>query len=227
MKINWLAGLFIGCLLTLLVLGFNTPLLPKFQIQYTLQGSQSDWLSAIGTLFATITALVIAIWGKSLRKLSFWSDIRIIDSQVNFQPSKEGRGGYVRFLFKNYGNDTAEDVEVYIDHIQDNDSDRLNFLPVPLRWTHDGRSKRSFHPNQYGYLDFCNVHDIGNRSDGAHFTLAAGSGVPSYEQIATGKSQLHLIIFQKSGQIKKYNVNISYNISDKVPNITNIAETIN
>lgn len=211
----------LGSLTTLLVFGFNTPFLPDFQVKYTISGSQPEWVTALSTIGAVLAALGIAVWSKSLGELFYKSNIVIKDKLENIQENRQGeKQGHTRLLFENQGNATAEDVEVYVSNIYDEDQSRANFLPVPLSWTHDGRSRRSFHPNQYGYLDFCRIDNVDNPNKTPKLVLVAGGGIPAYEDISSNTNKIELTVFEKSGQTKKYEVSIEYRRPIHITNIS-------
>lgn len=201
---------FSGFILALLVFGFNTPLLPKFQISYSLPGSWPDWIGSISTTFAVLVALIIAIWGKFLGELFVKSSIVITGFKSNIQYFGDIPQGQSRLIIENQGNASAEDVEVYVDRIVDDGNARANFIPVPLSWTHYGQSQRSFHPNQYGYLDLCRIDDNRLYDQNPNLVLSRGQGVKSYEEIHSEDTELLLVIFQKSGHVTKYDIHLKW-----------------
>lgn len=201
----------LGFFATVIILGFITSILPGFQISYILEGSQADWATAFATIAATVSALIIAIWGKSLGSLFYQPNVILRDKLMNIQTNTAGKKqGQTRLLFENIGNMTAEDVEVYVLNVYDVDQPRKDFLPVPLSWTHDGRSRRSFHPRQFGYLDFSRINDMDDPNSAPHLVLVAGAQIPTYEDILPITNKLDLIIFEKSGQVKKYEIFLDY-----------------
>lgn len=158
------------------------------------------------------------------------SEIEITDFFANVQfyanpkSSNEIAQGHTRLLFRNNGNDVANNVEVYISKILDNDKVRDNFLPVPLSWTHDGKSKRNFNPKQYGYLDLIRRNNIETESCKPKLVLVAGQGVENYENISEGNSKLFLDIFQENGMLIKYQVDIEWTANSPCARVINIQK---
>jgi hypothetical protein len=168
---------------------------------------------ALGTLGAVVAALVIAVWGDWLKRLGgFKSDLLLPDSKVliNDQPYGNIVERHVRLLFINNGEATAEDVEVYISKIKENDGERGGFLPVPLSWTHWGGTRRNFHPLQFGYIDFCKVKNKSDTAIKPKLVLAAGAGVDTYETIFYQNTTFELIVFQKSGQVMCFELSLEW-----------------
>lgn len=202
----------IGVLVTLLIFGFNTPFLKNFQVSFTLAGSQFEWLTAIGTLTASVIALIIAIWGDRLKS---WGGYRpkivLVDKFENIQENElQQKQGHTRLLFENKGKATAEEVEAYVTNIYDNNNPRRNFLPVPLSWTHDGRSVRNFHVNQFRHLDFSRRDNTEDVNSVPNLVLAAGAGIPAYQKIKIDTNKIELTLFQKSQQKEKYEIYIEW-----------------
>jgi hypothetical protein len=213
------AFFWIGVILTLIFFGFEIPVLSGFQIQYSLPGSKVDWLTAFSTLAAVIVSLTIAVAGKSMKNLFYKSNIEYIDKLQNIQTTQ----GHTRLLFKNMGNDTAREVEIYVTEIIDNGQKRADFLPVPLSWTHDGRSRRNFHPNQFGYLDLCRLDDVSANSLNPKLVLSAGAGVPNYEVITEGETEISLMMFQQSGQLKIFQANVFWERGNPYVNVVSLS----
>lgn len=203
---RWAAVFFLlGSLVTLLIFGFNTPFLPKFQITYSNQSSWPEFLTAIGTLLA----VVVALFGDWIRYKLFPSDVHIVDIWQDVQ----GNQGQTRLLIRNIGKYTAYEVEVYLNKIVDNGVNRQGFLPVPLIWTHTAgiETKRNLHPNQFGYyLDLCRLEKINDPSIEPKVPLIFGAGVDAYEKIYHGTTILKIVISQKSGEQIKYDVNLEW-----------------
>ena len=202
----------IGVLVTLFIFGFNTPLLKYFQIKYTLPGSHAEWLGILGTLTASITALAIAIWGERLKNWGGYKPVIVlIDKFENTQENEaHQKQGHTRLVFENIGRGTAEEVEAYVTKIYDNNNERRNFLPVPLSWTHDGRSVRNFHVNQFRYLDFCRIDNIEDKKFTPNLVLVAGAGIPAYQKIEVSTNRIELTLFQKSQQKGKYEIDVEW-----------------
>lgn len=182
-------------------------------------------LTAIGTIGAVFVALAIAIFGKTLSELFYKSDLRIIEPFENEQIEGHIVTGQTRLLIRNDGNSTSRDVEVYVNRLYYNGHARRNYLPVPLYWTHNG-PKRNFHPKQFGYLDLCRRNDINNPNVIPKLVLAAGANVPTYEDIYPGKTELELIFFQESGQVKKYKIYVEWRTTLSCAHVADWKEII-
>lgn len=161
------------------------------------------------TVFGTLAAVVVALFGDWIRSKLFPSKVRLIDKWQNIQNNQ----GHTRLLFRNIGSTTAYEVEIYVNKIIDNGQIRQGFLPVPLIWTHTAGTgtKRDIHPKQFGYyLDICRIDDITNPSIEPKLPLIFGAGVARYEDIYHGKTTLGLVISQKSGELINYDVNLEW-----------------
>jgi len=196
---------FFGFLTALIIFGFNTPLLPNFQVLYSISGSWPEFLTSIGTLLAVI----VALFGDQLRSKILPSDIRIVDKWQNVQNNQ----GQTRLLFRNIGKSSAHEVEIYLNKIVDNNVTRQGFLPVPLIWTHTPgtETKRDLHPKQFGYyLDICRVDNIADTTTNPKIPLIFGAGVEKYEMIHHGQTTLELAVSQKSGELITYDVGLEW-----------------
>lgn len=213
-------------LITLCLFGFKLDLFSYFQVIFLIKSSVAEWITALGTLMAVVVSLLIAIGGNKLRHLVEKPDIQLKNSLKNIQPDK-AKGieqGHTRLLFFNEGNATAKGVEIYVTSIKPNGKKREHFLPVPLSWTHDGKSRRDFHPNQFGYLDLCRIENINDTSSNPKLVLAAGGGVSTYEQIDHGENELELVIFQESGENKYYHLRLAWKRGDKNVEVVDFNE---
>ena len=177
------------------------------------------WITAL----ATTAAVFIALFGKEMREFIFPSNIKIVSPKENLQiPNPElhaSTQGHTRLLVKNFGKTSAYDVEVYVTKLTDPDCIREDFLPVPLCWTHNGL-KRSFHPNQFGYLDLCRID---KRGDYPKLALIPGAGVFNYETILEGTTILELTTFEASGKVKIYNVTLNWKPGMEIVNVISIV----
>lgn len=157
----------------------------------------------LGSLIASITALIIAIFTEPfLNKFIRKTKLRVKGVTSHIQ----GAGDLIvhRLLIKNESNYRAKDVEVDVEQIYDGDEKRQNFLPVPLGWTHShavngGHVARDIHPNQSVYLDICNYI---KRKDGdvLQLSLKAGSEIADFSVLKLGSTKLFMKAYQDSGQ---------------------------
>ena len=222
---KWAASFFLfGFLCALIIFGFNTSLLPHFQIAYNLPSSWPEFLTAIGTILAAVIALSVALWGETLKKLFYMSNMKLIDYHENLQTSRDDvTQGHTRLKFLNDGGSVAENVIVYVNEIIEQGSPRPEFLPVPLSWTHDGRYMRNFAPHEIWYLDLCRKNNIEDNNKPV-LVLAAGQQVPTYEDINEGKTILKIRLSQKSGQIRDYQIDLFWKFDNHYVQIKNINE---
>lgn len=205
---------FFGFLAALIIFGFNTPLLPNFQINYPVPASWPEFLTAIGTILTAIIAISLGLWGKTLNQFFYKSDMVLINHHENVQTYRDNRReGHTRLKFLNNGGSVAKDVIVYIDEIVENDVVRPNFLPVPLAWTHDGRYIRNFAPHEMWYLDLCRKNNIAD-NENPILVLAAGQGVTEYDNLNEGTTILRITMSQESGQIKSYQVRLRWRLGN-------------
>lgn len=156
-----------------------------------------EWVTAIGTMGTAIIALVVIFWEKNLKQLFIKPDI-VLTEWVGNEQEKQG---HTRLIFENRGKDFAEDVEVYISNIIEEGKPRINFLPVPLNWTHWSYLPRIIHQHQFRYLDLCRIDNVDDENCKPKLALSAGQNVPAYESINEGLTELEITLFQKSGQV--------------------------
>lgn len=207
------SGFILGMIVTTIIFG----IIP-FQFIFTIPGSPTETLGTVGTWAAIALALSIATWGDWLKRIPFKSNMQIPFEKVwvDIQQYSPVTQGHVRFYFINKGNITAEEVEVYVNKIYDNGNQpRRGFLPVPLSWTHSGLAKRNFHPKQFGYLDFCRVEDISNSSLIPKLVLYAGAGVSNYEDIRTRTTKFVIVVFQRWGNVKTFEVELEWQFTTR------------
>lgn len=218
----------LGFLFAVLYFGLYHPVLPSLTAQ------AAETTGVIIGAGATFLAVVAALFSDELKirpkPLIIISDIPMQTKQYE-QPLHFSDGtvtdahnyDYIRLNFSNEGIVTAEDVEVYVSNIYENGAPRQGFLAVPLMWTHSGLFSRKFHPNQWGYLDFCRV-DLLSQDKIPQLVLRAGHGVSAYQDIHEGDTKIELTIFDKSGQTKKYSIDIYWEKTEPKLEARNILE---
>lgn len=208
-----------GILILIAATSVTLSLLSK-QVILNINKGFVGWVTAL----ATTAAVIVALFGKEIREFIFPSNIKIVSSKENLQiPNPELHApiqGHTRLLMKNFGRTSAYDVEIYVTKLTDPDRVRDDFLPVPLCWTHNGL-KRSFHPNQFGYLDLCRID---NQCVNPKLALIPGAGVFNYETILEGTTILELTSFETSGKAKKYNVALNWKPGMNIANVVSIAQ---
>lgn len=206
----------IGFLSALLIFGFNTPLLPLLRINYTVKTSWSEFLTALGTILSAVIALVFGLWGEPLKRLILGSDVVILDHHENSQEYRNGNvEGQTRLELKNIGGVMAENVMVYINEFTEGGRIRKDFFPVALSWTHrDGTYSRNLGAKEVGYLDLARVFNkVSSEQEGLvlnrpilALAINSGAGIPTYENINEGVTELKIRVSQNSGKYKDYAV---------------------
>ncbi|MBT4124220.1 MAG: hypothetical protein HN981_03385 [Candidatus Pacebacteria bacterium] len=176
----------------------------------------SEWISVGGlTAIGTFATVIVALFKEDIMSLFKKSNVIIVEEMENRQlhnGKREGLTvqGHTRLLFFNEGNIIAEEVEVVVEMIIDYGGiERSDFLPVPLSWTHSGRSIRNFHPKQYGFLDLCRK-DRTEDGENPKLALSAGQGVDNYEILYEGKTLLIISTSSKKGPLKRYSVSLEW-----------------
>ena len=151
----------------------------------------------IGASLASVIALVIALFSEPFKKI--WRRTKL-DVSKDIVMNKQGNGDSIhyRLLVSNIGNYVAEDVEAYIIKVSNKD----NFLPVPLAWTHaraymTAGVYRNIQPHQPVLLDFCEFTKSRNL---LKFRLAAGEEVADFCILDGTNRNIILEIYQKSGE---------------------------
>jgi hypothetical protein len=217
-----------GVIFTFFFFGSIIPLIPNLNINYTVQSSKSDWVISILTLLSLLGAFAIAIWGQRFHKLgNYKANIKIVKSIENIQENdRHEKQGHTRLIFENTGKNIAEDVEVYVDKIYDNNNLRNDFISVPLTWTHSGLFKRSFQEKQYGYLDLCRIDNIDDKNDIPKLVLTAGAGIPNYQDLNEGNTILRLMIFQKDERRKIYKIHLNWKKGKPFIHVAKIVKII-
>lgn len=164
-----------------------------------------------------IIALLIAIFSEPFKKwwhkssLSFAQPLMVKQTstlQVCRIPIRNS--GIKAFTY------TAQDVEVNVEEIYDNGEKRSDFVPSPLRFTHQNTS-RNIAVNQTVLLDLFEwISSTQRKNANSSIKIAAPNinGLPDMPYIETGTTILHLHLFQQSGQDIKRRVKIVWNGSD-------------
>ncbi len=223
---HWVVPSFLfGFLIALIIFGFNTPLLPKFQIIYSLPASWPEFSTAIGTISAALVALFLGLWGI-LKDVVNKPNMKRIDHYENPQANRQNiTQGHTRLKFLNDGSKVAEDVIVYVDKLIEDGNPRPNFLPVPLSWTHDGRYIRNFAPHEVWFLDLCRKDNIENDQNPI-LVLGAGQGIPDYEDIHEGNTTLRIRLSHKSGQIRNFQIDLDWHFGNTFVQVLNFFEVL-
>ena len=90
-------------------------------------------------LIPSIVALIIALYGKRMERWRNSPNLKIKGIIPNVQALHNSNTNHNvwRLLVENdKGKDTAREVEIHVIEIERNGNKVVNFLPVPLQWTH-------------------------------------------------------------------------------------------
>ncbi len=190
---------------------------------------QLQFWSVVLTFLAVIVALLtpwIIHWLERRPKKSniIALGVNVADQSNNTYEVREENTLYVgRLIIKNKGNHLAKSAEVYLEKVFDQEIERKNFFPIPLRWTHgqlrESPTVRDIYPNQVAYLDIFNYYFepnfVGNRL--AKFVVGAGWNYDDLTLISTGESRILLKLYQESGQVESFSLKINW--TNEVPSI--------
>ncbi|HVP76810.1 MAG TPA: hypothetical protein VMV04_02845, partial [Thermodesulfobacteriota bacterium] len=141
----------------------------------------TDWLTAIGTIGASVVALFIAIFHERLRAL-FWHPKLVIryenkSPDVSLIPVTNQKTGakakcyYFRLRIYNEGKSSAEIIEVFIEEIHRRQADGKfelwqEFIPLNLVWSHYGQPYfLRIPPNVYKHCDLGNILEPSERQN--------------------------------------------------------------
>lgn len=167
----------------------------------------------LGALVGSITVLVVAIFNEPFLNRFIRRTKLVVKEAISHI---QGKGDLIvyRLLIKNEGSYRAKDVEVDVEQIYENNKPRLNFLPVPLGWTHShalnkGLVTRDIHPQQSVYLDICNYIKR-NEGDLLRLSLKAGTEVEDFCQLKSDSTRIVLKAYQDSGQTIVINLLINW-----------------
>lgn len=163
-----------------------------------LQGLNTSWFTKPEiwlSLFASFVALFLGGGGGRYIKpfLKIKPDLRVADLR-RFRQAPH----VWRLAIKNIGTETAQDVQVDITKLIQNDSPRENFLTMPLRWTHVDSETRNILPKQTVYLDLIEHHTT-KSSPTVNIASRFGSGVDDFRELDEGKTKLELTFYYQNG----------------------------
>lgn len=172
-------------------------------------------LPAYIAIFSLIIALTATWLADRLRRKANRSNLRI---RGVYSITQLGIG-VSRLIITNESNHKAMLVEADVESILDGDTDRTNFLPVPLNWTHGQLTgtlvRRDIYGHQTVHLDVIEH----NGPSLVLSTLIRAQGLEPFFELYAGKTELGLILYQESGQTLSCKVTVSWNGTD-APTIT-------
>src|SRR5580704_6370844 len=122
----------------------------------------AEWLTALGTVGAVVLALSLALYGEQVKRWTFHPALRLrahvrrpdgdkVSRWAQFQDGRRidlGESWYFRLAVSNDGNETAEDVQVFLAKVERKHGHKfekvIRFTPMNLRWTNtdDERTSR-------------------------------------------------------------------------------------
>jgi hypothetical protein len=194
-------------------------LLEKFCGPHSFLGIDYRVWPAIAVIISLVIALFVPWYAERLRRRPRKNNLAKIGTSTNIQEDELYVG---RLIIRNQSNVRAVNVEAYVESIVDNGIKRDNYLPVPLYWTHSQLYKspilRDIFGNQTVYLDIFNYKAI---SDGDIYKLTSPIGhVRDYCDLKLGETELHIRLYQESGQVVREKVTISWE-KGKLPKFIN------
>ena len=198
------------------------------QLHYLKSINDPLWIQPefVGATLASLVALGIALFGEPVRRI--WIRTTLKASKVVSHVQGSGDLIVYRLLITNIGNHKAEDVEATVERLDDDGSERKNFLPVPLGWTHahayvKSPVLRDVSPKQKVYLDLCEF--IQSQREGQGFSEAvlrlraeAGQEIPAFNRLKPGKTKLFLKAYQADGKPLSISIFVEWNGNNE-PNI--------
>lgn len=172
----------------------------------------------IGALIASSVALFLAAGGGEWLKRKFIKPkLKIVGNIIRYTQSHY----QWRITVLNDGNDTAKNVQVNVTRIVDDGKPRINFLPMPLGWTHFGGEVRDILPKQTVFLDVFEHHYKNKAPNGkdnplfgsVNLATRFGGGIDDFRQIreSSGISSLELTFYEQGGKTFKKNIEVYFN----------------
>jgi len=174
-----------------------------------------DWLTAIGTISASVIALVIALFGEHLTRCLFHPKLDL-DARVQRPDAEQARRGlklsptemidiglsyFFRFAIRNKGNAAARDVQVFLAKVErvigKNMSEVDRFTPMNLKWSYTGDTTRKvLLPDMPPvFCDFIHVSDPASRAVSGEdlSTVPPGDAVICLDVEAPSLNKGHLL----------------------------------
>jgi len=125
----------------------------------------------------TVTMLlgVLAIFGEQTRKWIFRPRLAVLRVVKTTQSIGVGSYIYQRLIVKNIGLRAARDVRILLSYKNELP---INFIPIPLGWTHWSGAKRDISIREPAYVDVFFKQDSSNKYD---FCWPFETGLPNEE----------------------------------------------
>jgi hypothetical protein len=121
----------------------------------------AEWLTAFGTVLAVAVAIWLALYGEQVKRWRWSPALRLrarvrppdadkVSRWVQFLDGRRanlGESWYFRLAIFNEGNETAEEVQVFLARVERKRGDKCEkvsrFTPMNLRWTNTDDEKTS------------------------------------------------------------------------------------
>ncbi|MGB8991979.1 MAG: hypothetical protein WCD80_07995 [Desulfobaccales bacterium] len=174
----------------------------------------------IAVMFSLVIAVGVPFLVEHLRRKPRKSNLVIMNKSVNPQ----GDSFVGRLIITNDSEERAVNVEAYIESIVYNDKPIKDYLPIPLRWTHghvyNSEIRRDIFGKQTVYLDIFHYQEERgenipvieglNKEDLYWFKLQSPITTLEYCNLKSGKTKLHIKLYQESGQVREKDVEITW-----------------
>jgi hypothetical protein len=209
----------------------------------------AEWLTAFGTVGAVFLALFLALYGEQVKRWTFRPALRLrahvrrpdadkVSRWAQFPDGRRvdlGESWYFRLAVFNDGNETAEEVQVFLARVERKHGHTLEkvlrFTPMNLRWTNTDDEKTSrdrvtkptlLADTPAVYCDLVHICDPATKqAQGEDLAgVAPGDGVLALDvQVATysnghllepGTYLFHLAVAASNGPSAHYLLEVSY-----------------
>lgn len=148
-----------------------------------------------------IIALFIPPFAEYLRRRPSKSKLTIL----GFLSVHQSDAIITRLVIKNESNNAARLAEAYVYSISDDETNRVDFLPVPLPWAHGqftgSKNRRDIYGQQIVYLDTLEYKQI--KSVGSlelQTDVREYAGIEQFYKLNKGVTKLDIKIYQESAQ---------------------------
>ena len=195
------------------------------QLQLIVKANESHyfiWLDyrVWALIIPFISALIVVYIAYRLKRRPKESKLVIIKASVD----KQTDSFIGRLTISNEFHERAVNVEAYVKPIVYDNNKLIDYLPIPLRWTHgkvyNSEIRRDIFGKQTVYLDVFHYQEepgkdqpvkVGlNKEDPYHFKLHSPITTLEYCTLKAGTTKLHIKLYQESGQEVEKKVGISW-----------------
>lgn len=170
---------------------------------------------AVGTISAVVVALILARWGKNIKKKP-----DIVLKSVTITPydqhyAKDRKLKIFRLILKNEGKNRINKVHCNLECVKEfNDGKyekRNNFVSVPLPWTHFGNLKpdHDISTGEEVFLDIVQIVDDDQFYKICWPRWLGEPHEPDFVKLKFGKEYILLLSFYTEKLIKEVNIKVS------------------